>query len=203
MRAHGKETAMRAAILLALPLCAVALCPLDGLAQSGEAADSASVAPPAVQPAAPKQPSKIYYGGSVTLTFGDVFRVGVQPMVGYKVNPKLSVGGKVGYEYLRDTRFNETFDSHNFGFSGFGRYHFVPQVYAHGEFAAINYDIQTSAGESEREWVPFLLLGGGYRQAISPRASAYVEVLFDVLQSDKSPYEDWDPMVSVGVGIGF
>jgi hypothetical protein len=30
-----------------------------------------------------------------------------------------------------------------------------------------------------------------------------VEVLFDVLQDDNSPYEDWSPFVSVGVGVGF
>lgn len=154
-------------------------------------------------PAAPKQPSKVYYGGSVTFGFGDIFRIGVQPMVGYRVNPKFSVGGKVGYEYLRDKRFNETFSSHNYGFSGFGRYHFIPQAYAHGEFAAISYDYRTAVNESNREWVPFLFLGGGYRQAISARASAYVEVVFDVLESSKSPYDNWEPMISAGVGVGF
>lgn len=192
------------------------LCSLSAFAQSGETAGQAAAAPAdslsaerqapvTAQPARPaaKQPSKVYYGGSVTLGFGDIFRIGVQPMVGYRVNPKLSVGGKVGYEYLRDTRYNQTFSSHNYGFSGFGRYHFIPQVYAHGEFTAISYDYQAAVGESNREWVPFLFLGGGYRQPISSRASAYVEVVFDVLQSDKSPYDNWEPMVSAGVGVGF
>jgi hypothetical protein len=32
---------------------------------------------------------------------------------------------------------------------------------------------------------------------------AYVEVLFDVLQDNNSPYDDWEPFVSVGVGVGF
>jgi hypothetical protein len=29
------------------------------------------------------------------------------------------------------------------------------------------------------------------------------EVLFDVLQDSNSPYEDWAPFVSIGVGVGF
>ena len=43
--------------------------------------------------------------------------------------------------------------------------------------------------ESERNWVPFLLLGGGFVQHVGPNASVYVEVLFDVLQNENSPYE--------------
>ena len=61
----------------------------------------------------------------------------------------------------------------------------------------------TSATTSEREWVPFLLLGGGLSKMVGARSWAYVEVLVDVLQDDNSPYDDWDPFVSVGVGVGF
>jgi len=50
--------------------------------------------------------------------------------------------------------------------------------------------------------VPFLLLGGGLVQRISPRTALTVEVLFDVLQDDNSPYDSGEPFVSVGVGVG-
>jgi hypothetical protein len=52
------------------------------------------------------------------------------------------------------------------------------------EFQAVNYEIFTSPGDSSREWVPFLLLGGGYIKTLSPRTSVYAEVLFDVLQDE-------------------
>jgi hypothetical protein len=55
--------------------------------------------------------------------------------------------------------------------------------------------------ESTRDWVPFLLLGGGLSRQIAPRTWAYAELLFDVLHDDKSPYDDWEPFVSVGVGV--
>jgi hypothetical protein len=31
----------------------------------------------------------------------------------------------------------------------------------------------------------------------------FIEVLVDVLNDDNSPYEEWDPFVSFGVGVGF
>ena len=58
-------------------------------------------------------------------------------------------------------------------------------------------------GGSERDWVPFLFLGGGYIQPLGDRTWLTVEILFDVLQDDKSPYEDWEPFLSIGVGVGF
>ena len=193
--------------LLAL-LIALAL-PLGALAQSGEDADSlrapaapapaAAVAPAAARKAGPK---KIYYGGSLGLTFGDYTSVRVQPMVGYKFTPKFSAGGKVGYEYVNDNRYVNDHSSHNYGFSTFGRYQFIPQAYGHAEFAATNYDLHYTDGTSERDWVPFLYLGGGYTQRVAKNVSAYAEILVDVWQDDSSPYQDWEPQFNFGIGVG-
>lgn len=147
--------------------------------------------------------SKVYYGGTVGFNFGDYFRISLQPYVGYKFTPQLSGGVKVGYEYIKDKRYSQTFTYHNYGGSLFSRYRFIPQLYAHAEFAYFSYEYQTSNTTSERDWVPFLLLGGGYIQRIGSNTSAYVEVLFDVLQDDKSPYKKGEPFVSIGVGVGF
>ena len=51
----------------------------------------------------PKKPlsEKIYYGGGIGFNFwGDYFRISLEPMVGYKINPKLSAGVKLMYEYI-------------------------------------------------------------------------------------------------------
>jgi hypothetical protein len=145
--------------------------------------------------------SKIYYGGEVGLSlFGDVFRIRVAPLVGYKLSPKASVGAKVAYEYLNYS--NSDFTANNYGASVFGRYRVVPQMYVHGEFAYASYERQTFGG-SERNWVPFLLLGAGYVQPVGKRTYLYAEVLFDVLQDKNSPYKEWEPFVSVGASVGF
>jgi hypothetical protein len=165
---------------------------------------AATAPPPAAAPASSKPPlrERIYYGGSVVFSFGsDVSRIGVFPMVAYKVTPKLSIGLEVGYEHVTYDDFDQSAD--NYGGSVFSRYRVIPQLYLHAEYQMVNYEIFTGFNTSDREVVPFLLLGGGLCQKMGARTWAYVEVLFDVLQSDESPYEDWEPVISVGVGVGF
>ena len=151
--------------------------------------------------AKPAWRERIYYGGTVTLSFGNATRIGIAPMIAYKVTPKLSAGVEVGYEYVDYDDFDQS--SHNYGGSVFGRYRLIPALYAHAEYQMVSYDIPTGLNTSSRETVPFLLVGGGFTRRIAPNTWGYVEVLVDVLQDDKSPYEDWDPVVSFGVGVGF
>jgi hypothetical protein len=156
------------------------------------------------------QPSKWYYGGTVGFNFwGDYFYLSVNPLVGYQVSPKFSVGGKLQYAYINDQRYDPLeLTSHNYGASIFTRYRPIYQIYLHAEFAYASYEnytiyVNPYRAESERNWVPFLLLGGGFVQHIGPNASVYAEVLFDVIQDENSPYEDWDPIISIGAGVGF
>ena len=157
--------------------------------------------------------NKWYYGGTVGFNFwNDYFYLSLNPLVGYQVSPKFSVGGKLLYAYISDQRY-EPFDltSHNYGASVFARYRPIYQIYLHSEFAYASYEDYTiytpiigdSYVESERNWVPFLLLGGGFVQRVGSNAAVYVEVLFDVIQDKNSPYEDWDPIISIGGGVGF
>lgn len=158
------------------------------------------------QPTSSEQ-SKWYYGGTVGFNFWqDYFYLSVNPIIGYNVSPKFSVGGKLLYSYYN---YDEPdFSSHNYGASIFARFRPIYQIYLHSEFAYESYEIpvynfQTREYDSERNWVPFLLLGGGFVQMVGPNAAVYVEVLFDVLQDENSPYEDWDPIISIGGGVGF
>jgi hypothetical protein len=151
-----------------------------------------------------------YFGGTVGFNFwGDYFYLSVNPLVGYQVSPKFSIGGKVQYAYINDQRYEGLeLTSHNYGAGIFARYRPIYQIYLHAEFDYASYENYTIyanpyRAESERNWVPFLLLGGGYVQRIGNNASVYVEVLFDVIQDENSPYEDWDPIISVGAGVGF
>jgi len=175
-------------ILLSFP------CPVIGWAQQ---TDSTATPPPPPVPVEPAGPSKVFYGGTLGVSFGSYFRLSIQPMVGYNITPKIAAGVKGIYEYVKDTRYATEYTWHNFGASAFTRYYLVPQLYAHAEFAYMSYD-----SPIDRVGVPFLLLGGGYVQRLSANAGVYVEVLFDVLQDKNSPYEDWTPFISVGAAVG-
>jgi hypothetical protein len=184
-------------------IISIALLFLLTMSASAQTADTTAVPPttPELRPVKAAE-RKIFFGGTVGLNFGDYFRVRVAPMVGYKVTPKLSAGVKVAYEYVRDDRYSRQITSNNYGGSVFSRLAIHPRLQAHAEFAYISYEYAISDAASERSWIPFLLVGGAYVQPISRKASAYVEVLVDVLRSDKSPYEDWEPWISAGVTVG-
>ncbi len=162
-------------------------------------------------PPAQKQPNKksskrgkrLYFGGNVTFNVGSYTRIGIYPLVGFKLLPKLSVGAKIGYEYIKDKRWAEDYETSNYGYSLFSRLRFFRNLYAHAEFQSTNYDLYDSSGNSNREWVNFLLLGGGYSQPLGGNVRLNAQVLFDVLHADNSPYKSWEPIFSVGISAGF
>lgn len=154
--------------------------------------------------------SKWYIGGNLGLNFwSDYFMISVEPMIGYHTSSKFSLGIKPHYSYIKEDNDNiEDFTYHNFGGSVFARYTPIPLGYLHAEFAYNNYEQYTYNSttqdyETNRVWVPFLLLGAGYKQPLSSNATAYAEVLFDVIQNKNSPFKKWEPIVHAGVAFGF
>ena len=200
---------LTAAALLALCGAAWAQAPADTTAAAPDTVAAPPAAAPAVtaaaEPATPPASTKpslkerMYYGGSIGFSFwDDYFRISLEPLVAIKVKPKLSIGGKLRYEYLKDNRGAVDYDAHNYGASVFSRYRLLPVLYAHGELATMSYDYPTG-----RESVPFLLVGGGISKPLRPNVWGYVEVLWDVLDDDNNPYDSSQPFISVGVGVGF
>jgi len=171
---------------------------LLALPAAGQQPDSTAKETPPAEPAQ----QKVFFGGTLGLSFGSYFRVSVQPMIGYNFSPMFSGGVKLGYEYVKDSRYDPDVTWNNYGASVFGRFRFIPQAYLHAEFAYANYGAKTANLETERVWVPFIYLGGGYYKPLSPKTALFVEVLFDVLQDENSPYEAWQPMISFGVVAG-
>lgn len=147
--------------------------------------------------------SKLYYGGYLNASLGSYTVFGAAPLIGYKLTPKLSIGGQLTYEYVKDKRYSTNYETSSYGFSAFSRFRLVPQLYGHVEFSQMNYELYNSFGKSEREWVPFLFVGGGYSQPISKNTWFTAQVLFDVINDENSPYKDWEPYFSVGIGVGF
>ncbi len=161
---------------------------------------------PAPVPAPKKKKSvkdKLYFGGYLNLSLGSYTMIGIEPMVGYNIIPRLSVGAKIRYDYIQDKRYSQTYTSSNYGASIFTRLKVFRGLYAHAEYAGYNYEYYNAFEESNREWIPFLFVGAGYTLRVGKRSSVMAQVLFDVLQNEKSPYKSWEPFYSVGIGVGF
>ena len=147
--------------------------------------------------------AKIYFGGYMNFSLGSYAMIGIEPMVGYKVLPFLSLGLKLRYEYISDKRYTEEYNTSNYGGSLFARLTSKRRIYLHAEYAGYNYELYDESGELGREWIPYLFLGGGYSQPLGGRTSLNAQILFDVLQDDRSPYKNWEPFYSVGISVGF
>ena len=101
----------------------------------------------ATQTAQPEKPAekpdwkkKIYFGGYVNFSFGRYTMIGIEPMVGYKIIPILSVGAKIRYDYISDKRYVETYNYSNYGGSLFSRLRLGKRIYLHAEFEGYNYN---------------------------------------------------------------
>jgi hypothetical protein len=148
--------------------------------------------------------SRIYYGGYVTMNFSTNYSIiGAQPLIAYKLTQKLSVGTQLSLEYISSKYNGFRRNGANYGFSIFSRVRVLPQLYLHSEFEMLSSKWFYSNGTSEREWIPMLFVGGGYSQPVSENIWLNAQVLFDVLNNKNSPYKNWKPYYSVGIGVGF
>lgn len=151
-----------------------------------------------------KQPfrDKLFTGGSVGLTFGNYTNVMISPIIGARLNEKVYAGLGIEYQYTKDKRYDPALTYNQYGGRLFAQYNIVTNLFAHGEIAGYSMERYTTLLKKERDFVPFIYFGGGYRQMISERSFFTVQVLFDVLQHKYSPYKAWEPIFSVGFGVG-
>ncbi|WP_289055480.1 hypothetical protein [Carboxylicivirga marina] len=144
---------------------------------------------------------KLFTGGSVGLTFGDYTNIMISPVIGARLNPKVYAGLGIEYQYTKDKNWEPSRTYNQYGGRVFAQYNLIPTLFAHGEVAGYSMERYTLTGK-ERSFVPFIYIGGGYRQMLSKRSFVTFRVLFDVLQHSNSPYKAWDPIFSVGFGVG-
>lgn len=145
---------------------------------------------------------KLYTGGQIGLSFGNYTNIIISPMVGARLNEKVYAGVGAEYQYTKDKRWEPALTYNQYGGRIFAQYNFIPQLFAHVEFQGMSMEKYKLGGGKERNFVPFLYVGGGYRQYISQRSFISFRVLFDVLQDKNSPYKAWDPNFSIGIGVG-
>ncbi len=145
---------------------------------------------------------KLYTGGNLGLTFGTYTNVIVSPMVGARLNERMYAGLGIEYQYTKDKRYEPALTYNQFGARVFTQYNFIPQLFAHLEFAAMSMEKYNLQLNKERNFVPFLYVGGGYRHMISKKSFVSFRILFDVLQNPNSPYKSWEPIYSIGFGVG-
>lgn len=161
---------------------------------------------PTTQPkkSSPSQ-QKIFYGGGIGLSFGDVQYIEIWPLVGVNLTRELGVGVSFLYRHRKDTRYQNDLTTDDYGATLFGRYRLPGPFYLQAEYEYLDYEYRTSyiTNETKRADFSSFMAGGGVSQAVGGNASVYATVLYNFsYDQDDSPYADpW--IIRFGVGVGF
>ncbi len=146
--------------------------------------------------------NKLYTGGHLGLTFGSYTNIIISPLLGARLTDRIYAGLGVEYQYTRDKTISPSLTYNQYGGRLFAQYNVLPQLFAHTELAGMSMQRYNTLLIKERNFVPFLYVGGGYRQKLSERSFLSFRVLFDVWQDKNSPYKALETVYSVGFGIG-
>ena len=147
---------------------------------------------------------KVYFGGNFGLQFGNQTLVDINPLMGYRLTEKLSVGVTATYIYYKVTdpyNFYPTYSTNIYGGSLFTRYFLLENIFAHVEREVLNLEVPNHfLHRYERQNVFGFYVGGGFRQEIGDRSSLNIMLLYNLNQDRNSPYQN--PIIRIGFGFG-
>lgn len=147
---------------------------------------------------------RLFYGGGFGLQFGNTTLIDVSPLIGYKITQKLGVGLNFSYKYYRLKNFygNDIPLIINVaGGSLFARYLILENIFAHAEYEKLIYRTKTLTSGADIQAYTSILVGAGYRQMMSERASMNLMILWNLNDTPDSPYTN--PIIRMGFSVGF
>lgn len=150
-----------------------------------------------------KLADKVYFGGGFGLSTGNnVTNVSLSPQVGYKITSRLSAGVGISYQYVNFKTVDATLS--NYGWSLFSRFNITQQFFAYTEFENLQFEYFTtpSAEETVRLAYNSMLIGAGYTEVLSNRASFSISALYNVLYDAVDPIQPYNSPWQIRAGIG-
>tara|TARA_X000000950_G_C13782364_1_gene605689 strand:- start:380 stop:964 length:585 start_codon:yes stop_codon:yes gene_type:complete len=138
----------------------------------------------------------------------------IAPILGYKVNDKLSAGVSGKYLYWGPTDKGSPFLSYKYYGGGlFSRYKLTNSIIASAEYELLNVqDLNPISGSyGERTFSNVFLLGAGYTNEIMNNVNVQLFLLYDIIDDPNSPYRynyilgpNGIPVIyRIGFSIGF
>lgn len=143
---------------------------------------------------------RIYVGGNVGASFGSTTYINIQPLVGYMVTKKLSLGIGGTYNYYSQSYQGTRYVSTVYGANAFARYMILDNLFAQVGWDKLSVPDYASPFPDSRRWVDNILIGGGYRQPFSDKGGFIAAIFYNVNQGPNSPYQN--PIIQLGFNIG-
>ena len=149
---------------------------------------------------------RLYFGGSLGLQFGTYTNISLLPIIGYRVTDRFSAGVGAVYHYIKDGPYSLS----NYGGRAFAQVEVVDigdgALLAHGEIETLSREYlyvnsTQTAFEKARKTLMLPLVGIGYRQRISEKASFDLLLLYNVSDDPVNPYNN--PVIRAGINLPF
>jgi hypothetical protein len=148
--------------------------------------------------------NRIFTGGNLGLQFGTATFIDVSPLIGYRLTNNLAAGIGFTYQYIHYSDQGFKISSDTYGGRIFARYYFQENIFAHIEYESLFlepiYIDYSGYYKTKRTNVESYLVGGGYRQAVGGRTSLNLLILWNLNETQFSPYTN--PIFRIGFGIG-
>jgi hypothetical protein len=157
-------------------------------------------------------PSRIFVGGNLGLSFGDFTYINVSPLIGYRFSELFAGGVQINTQYESVKYYdgsNRTIRKDRYTMIGggvFGRVYPIPQLFVHLQpeenFLVGKRRYYDGTPEAKyRTHVTSVLAGLGYAAQMGATSEFTVMILYDILQQADSPYGN-QPIFRAGVNIG-
>lgn len=149
---------------------------------------------------------RIDFGGYLGAQFGTVTVIDISPLASYRITEKLYAGLGLTYMFYKDKRYVPSISISSYGGSVFAGYYVWRDLFLHAEYAPLYepdyYDYYTPLPNEKKKapWAHDIYLGAGYRQWIGERAFVNLMVLFNINETEFSPYRN--PIIRIGFGVG-
>ncbi len=158
----------------------------------------------------PSIKEKLFFGGGLGLSFGDVTYINIAPVIGYRITPKLSAGLRLFYQYRSYKDYyvgnGATYDSNDYGVGVFGRFVIFGPIYLQAEYEYQSYEYYYTVDDKQRQGYNSFMAGGGFMQPIGRTAAFYITAMYNFSYSNDSntPEPYGSPLIlRVGVTAGF
>jgi hypothetical protein len=149
---------------------------------------------------------RIYFGGNIGLTFGDITQIEIAPYVGYRFTPRFSAGIGGSYNFYKSSQNHVSYETSIYGGNLFTKYTLFRDfpskgmsIFTHAEYEVLSLDekyFKEPFTGNGRFLMHSFLVGGGLRQYIGGRASVEIIVLYNLNQAIFSPYQN--PVIRIG-----
>ena len=158
---------------------------------------------------------RLVFGGGFGMQFGNVTLLDLSPSIGYRVTDQLTLGTGISYkynhikDYTLDLNSGKWYDynSNVFGGSIWSRYYLLQNIFAHAEIEQlrINYKYTSFSSTTPTNIksgvdMTSVLVGGGYRQPLGGHVFFNILILFNLNETEFSPYNN--PIIRAGVSVG-